>query len=70
MFEKEEVALRVVLDVGHAPLVDEVGVGDDVGAGGLSEDFCQHGDGDRLRLDHVFEDVAWADTCELVDVAD
>ena len=47
-----------------------MGVENDVTAGGLAEDDVEAGDGDDIAVDEVAQDVARADTGELVGIAD
>ena len=51
------------------PLVDPVGIGDDLRAFGLPEDFGQPGDADQLRGDQIREHRSGADAGKLVDIA-
>ena len=65
-----KVARRVPRPVGHAALIDAVGVGDDPALGRLTKHLGQAHDGHRRRVDDVRQHLARADRRQLVDVAD
>ena len=57
-----------VVEMGHLPLVDPVGVDDDRALPGLAKDLVEFDNGDGLRSDDVPKNIPRPDRGELVDV--
>ena len=68
--EIEIAAVARRADVGHAALVDAVGVDDDAALGGLAEHLGEPHHRHGARRDDVGQHLAGADRGQLVDVAD